>query len=165
MKKCYTCQQELNKSHFNKNKGRKDGLNGICKECSRKRSKRYYSENTNQHRKTVQQNSRLYKQQLRNWINTKIKILGCNICNEKEPCCLDFHHVESLEKDNLISYLVNTNSRQKLELELRKCVVVCSNCHRKIHKKLIPSPTNNHLKNIVVPKGSITSGLDNSTQL
>ena len=49
MKKCYTCQTFKNEVDFNKNKSKADGLNNICKHCSRERSKKYYSENHEKH--------------------------------------------------------------------------------------------------------------------
>jgi heterodisulfide reductase subunit B len=61
---------------------------------------------------------------------------GCAFCKENEPACLDFHHVSG-KKENLVSKLVN--SRNKFLKEAAKCIVVCSNCHRKIHAGILPA--------------------------
>jgi protein-arginine kinase activator protein McsA len=53
MKKCYTCSSYKDELQFNKNKVKKDGLNTICKECSKNRSKQYYRENTEHHKKVI----------------------------------------------------------------------------------------------------------------
>ncbi len=55
---------------------------------------------------------------------------GCRLCDEKEPCCLDFHHLHS--KDFDISQMRGMNDI-KVKAEIAKCVVLCSNCHRKVH--------------------------------
>ena len=56
----------------------------------------------------------------------------CVVCGECENCCLDFHHIE--EKDLSISRMVeNRRSLVEIHKEIEKCMVVCSNCHRKIH--------------------------------
>ena len=60
--------------------------------------------------------------------------LSCVLCNENESCCLDFHHLEESKKDFSISKgLVNGKSLEQLFKEIEKCVVLCSNCHRKVH--------------------------------
>lgn len=57
--------------------------------------------------------------------------LSCIICGESDPPCLDFHHLDSSQKEYQISDLVM--SKEKMREELKKCVPVCANCHRKIH--------------------------------
>jgi hypothetical protein len=56
------------------------------------------------------------------------KSKGCCLCGESDPACLDFHHLDSEEKEFEIAQL--TLSKSKMEEEIRKCVVICSNCHR-----------------------------------
>lgn len=58
---------------------------------------------------------------------------GCYLCGEKHPARLDFHHLG--EKTVNISSAVRQLgwSIQKVSVEIEKCVVVCCNCHRKIH--------------------------------
>ncbi len=67
----------------------------------------------------------------------KAKIKGCAICEEKSPVALDFHHIDPSQKKFSIGgyYLIKTDA--EVEEELAKCVVVCANCHRKIHAGLI----------------------------
>ena len=56
---------------------------------------------------------------------------GCTRCDEKDPACLDFHHLGG--KDAKVSSLVNC-SEQRLRAEIEKCIVLCANCHRKEHR-------------------------------
>ena len=55
---------------------------------------------------------------------------GCVICGEKDPCCLEFHHLNPTEKEFGISEL---RSMEKTLKEIKKCIIVCRNCHAKIH--------------------------------
>lgn len=151
MKKCYTCQKEKSLIEFNKNKSRKDGINSICRECSRQRSKLYYTDHKDAHKKTVYGYKKRYVTELRKWVSTEIKKGGCCICDEKESICLDLHHVNSEEKTGWIHKLISDNSRTRLVEELNKCAVVCSNCHRKIHAGLIPNPVEKKLNGIKLP--------------
>lgn len=60
--------------------------------------------------------------------------MSCCCCGERARECLDFHHVDPATKEFSISYMKNKfASVDRLKSEMSKCVVVCSNCHRKIH--------------------------------
>jgi hypothetical protein len=71
---------------------------------------------------------------IRRWFeNYKIK-LKCKKCQENHPATIDFHHKEGEEKERNISYLVsNGYSVEKIQKELKKCQVLCANCHRKLY--------------------------------
>ena len=56
----------------------------------------------------------------------------CAIC--RYDGCLeafDFHHVDPLTKDFVISS--SMTSWKAIEDELRKCVLLCCRCHREVH--------------------------------
>lgn len=151
MKKCYTCQAEKPILEFNKNKSRKDGLNSICKDCSKQRSKKYYTDNKVVHKQNIRRNTKRYVAELKEWINFVIRKNGCSCCFEKAVVCLEFHHVIQSEKEDLVSKLIHSNSRTRLVEELNKCAIVCSNCHRKIHAGLIPNPIDKKLSGVRLP--------------
>lgn len=50
---------------------------------------------------------------------------------------MDFHHLNSIDKDFTIS--ARMTSWTAIERELKKCVLVCCRCHREIHDGLHPS--------------------------
>lgn len=62
----------------------------------------------------------------------KLKVKCC-LCGETFNRCLHFHHKNPKEKEIDISSCYNRKSIEKLIIELQKCVVVCFNCHIKIH--------------------------------
>lgn len=153
LKLCKVCGQYKEESEFPKHSpGR---LRSTCKECwnkinrekrdpekERERGHQYYLEhkeqviartkkwaenNKEKRRKIVKEmRERRYKEFL------KLKEgLSCIICGESDPACLDFHHLDESQKEYQISDLVM--SREKMKEELKKCISVCANCHRKIH--------------------------------
>lgn len=65
------------------------------------------------------------------------KKTGCFICSEVEPACLDFHHLGG--KDYIVSAMLGMNDVKVTE-EISKCVVLCANCHRKVHAGLLDIP-------------------------
>lgn len=61
----------------------------------------------------------------------------CQRCKyNKSVCALDFHHVNSNEKDSIAQTVLTTNDHEKIYAELNKCVLLCSNCHREYTAKL-----------------------------
>ena len=59
-----------------------------------------------------------------------------NICRCGESCihCLDFHHKDPSIKDRCINHAAKAPvSSQRLQEEVKKCIVICTNCHRKLH--------------------------------
>ena len=46
---------------------------------------------------------------------------------------LEFHHVDSSQKDFGISQDGYTRSWERVRQELDKCVLLCANCHRELH--------------------------------
>jgi hypothetical protein len=74
---------------------------------------------------------------MRNYKST----LSCKICNESATCCLDFHHRDPSQKEFVLSDMANRGQSIKvIEKEIAKCIVLCSNCHRKLHAGLIDLP-------------------------
>lgn len=136
LKTCTICKKALPRSSFNKRNSSADGLQTHCRECNRERSRNYYHTNKEHHLKNIYKNREKYKNELQSIVNT-IKKKGCKYCDEKEVCCMDFHHKDPSVKEENISVLIHSISRAKLLNEIKKCDVVCSNCHRKIHNGLI----------------------------
>lgn len=72
-----------------------------------------------------------------------IKILGgrCMICGyNKCPDVLEFHHRDPKRKEFNLSLDKLTRSWDQVELELRKCVLLCANCHREYHAGVTQLP-------------------------
>lgn len=74
----------------------------------------------------------LLKEQAIAYLGGKCVICGYNRC----PAALDFHHQDGRDKDFTIS---SKASWQTIEPELRKCDLLCSNCHREVHAGWHPS--------------------------
>jgi hypothetical protein len=76
------------------------------------------------------------KRELGNWLREYKSKLTCEICPESDPVCLDFHHRDAKTKDFTIATLKQNGwSIDKVLREIKKCMVVCANCHRKLHAR------------------------------
>ena len=62
----------------------------------------------------------------------------CSVCGYKKYIgALEFHHTDQGEKDFGLSERGLTQSWEKIKKELDKCILVCSNCHKEVHSKLL----------------------------
>jgi uncharacterized protein (DUF3084 family) len=59
--------------------------------------------------------------------------IACIRCGESDPACLDFHHRNPNEKELTLSLAIARASLKRIQAEVVKCDVLCSNCHRKTH--------------------------------
>ena len=61
----------------------------------------------------------------------------CQLCGyQRDIHALEFHHIKS-EQKNFSFNKANAVSWEKTKEELKKCILVCANCHREIHSGLI----------------------------
>jgi len=68
------------------------------------------------------------------WLRAVKDQSGCLNCGEDHPATLEFHHVDRREKRYNISEMVKTGMPvEMIEHEALKCVILCSNCHKKFH--------------------------------
>ena len=78
------------------------------------------------------------KQALRNWLDEYKTGLACEMCGEKHIACLDFHHRSSMKKELTDGNIKGMGwGRERVLNEIKKCMVICANCHRKIHSKAV----------------------------
>ncbi|QGZ16283.1 putative HNH endonuclease [Erwinia phage Hena1] len=52
---------------------------------------------------------------------------------------MDLHHLDEETKDANVSDLMRRGTK-KLIAEMNKCVVLCANCHRKVHAGILVLP-------------------------
>lgn len=99
-----------------------------CKDCQKNYYRNHYDNNTQYY---VNRSKKIKKDIKIKFFQYKLT-LKCSRCIENDPRCLDFHHRKPEEKFMAVSLLVNRGATWKrIMLEVEKCDVLCSNCHRK----------------------------------
>lgn len=129
IKICKRCGKEKSIKDFNKNSAKKDGLQVYCKICDRKIGRDYYKKNWKQQILLSRQRNKERRKRIKSFlINEKNK--PCVDCGKKYPYyIMDFDHIKGTKKGN-ISRLVYEKSLKFIKEEIKKCDVVCANCHR-----------------------------------
>jgi hypothetical protein len=120
MKTCIECKYTKPHSDYHKSKRSPDGYNIRCILCK-----------TTRERKRYQKNKRfIHRYKL--WA-------GCSVCGySRNPYALEFAHVDSKDKwcrGEAWSHSAGKGvkfewSRKKIKNEIKKCTVLCANCHR-----------------------------------
>ena len=131
MKECSKCKVGKPQDEFGVSSRTRDKRNSWCKSCVRERGKQWYVDNLEKSKRKSSINNR----ERREWMNDVKNKYACVKCNENHISCLDFHHIDPSQKSFGVANSVNQYKLSKdiiLE-EIEKCVVLCSNCHRKFH--------------------------------
>lgn len=74
--------------------------------------------------------SRRNKDQVRK-VRNELRADGCELCPEKAPCCMAFHHIRRKTKQFCIGDSRH-RSEKAIRAEAKKCRVLCHNCHAKV---------------------------------
>ena len=84
-------------------------------------------------RKTKAEHKRKTSIANRNFIRRLKRLYGCSVCGYKKSLdALCFHHKR--DKKYIVSRM-SQNSRKSIKEEIRKCILVCHNCHSEIHEQ------------------------------
>ena len=135
-KKCYRCQETKEKKFFAfKNKTLKR-LQSICRTCQAKYHKKHYQENKSIYIRNTKVRNKKYKSNNKLYINEYKENKCCKFCTENTPVCLDFHHIND-KKFNVSKMKNGSYSIKSIQKEIDKCILICSNCHRKLHAGII----------------------------
>lgn len=130
MRVCQKCQKNKEESSFYSH----TQINGItyirseCKECTKEKHKKYRQENKLKRNELSRDRSRQNKEVLVEKFGGK-----CLDCGGIFPACVyDFHHLDPSTKEKQIAPWLSKKNDYYTE-ELKKCVMLCSNCHRIRH--------------------------------
>ena len=106
------------------------------------------------------------KQQVRAWSRKRelVELMGGKCCKcgyNNNYAALEFHHVDPQNKAfQLDSRHLSNTSMNKILDEVRKCILVCSNCHKEIH---YPNSSKSAVE--TVDAGSVRSIINRKEQM
>jgi len=129
---CFRCDLSKNVNEFSK---RIDGANNnVCRECKRIYDRQYHANRPEglKQRKVKLQRKRI--RTIRLQLTEYKKLHSCK-CGEDHIACLDFHHISDKKEINIADTIKRGWPFTRILEEIKKCIIICSNCHRKIHYK------------------------------
>lgn len=121
-KYCPSCKAYRNINDFYSRKNK--NLAGWCKFCVSK--------------KTTQRQRRL-KQMMVDYKGGKCQNPSCSTPGgyNRSINGLEFHHIDPTKKEFGLSQIRLCKMSEKIKKELDKCELLCANCHRELHEKLV----------------------------
>lgn len=134
---CCTCKENKKVDQFYKRSNSTDGLQSTCKQCMKVTHQNCRRRKIDHYRDVQKNHRRQLRDQYRAWKSEQ----GCACCGESEAVCLALHHRSPNEKEYKPSVLAQFSFEKFME-EAAKCIVVCHNCHAKIHARIITSDAN-----------------------
>ncbi|HEX6364872.1 MAG TPA: hypothetical protein VF000_01890 [Agromyces sp.] len=133
MKTCSTCSQRMELSEFNVRAASPDGRQSVCRRCNAVRSRRYYAENLEKHRKAVAAQVAKTRAAHLERIGDYLLEHPCVDCGEADIRVLDFDHRDGEDKTGEVMKLAKAAySWRRVSAEIAKCDVRCRNCHAKV---------------------------------
>lgn len=133
LKICSKCgKRKLVKSFYFRKKGPRSGqYYEKCKDCMKKRGRLYYHENQSRQLKLSLLRRAKYRKKIKDFL-IKAKNKPCMDCGKIYPhFVMDFDHRNSEDKKKDIARMVVGGwAIDKIKDEIKKCDLVCSNCHR-----------------------------------
>lgn len=131
LKKCSKCNSDKPIDEFSWKDKKNNRRSSECKDCHRKYRDAYYKNNKKKEIKRVHRR----RQELLEWFSNLKKTWKCSRCSEDHPAALQLHHRDPSEKEGGINLLIRRRgwSIEKILEEIKKCEVLCANCHFKEH--------------------------------
>ncbi|NTW61710.1 hypothetical protein HGB24_03450 [Candidatus Saccharibacteria bacterium] len=136
MKVCSKCDTLKAESDFfikDKKSGR---LHAQCKLCYKEHRAGYYKKHYSIYREQYLERARkrrhILRSEFRNNMLDYLSGKACAICGEKDIVTFEFDHILPSEKKFSISRSVSLGySWIEVKEELKKCRILCANCHKK----------------------------------
>lgn len=132
MKICTRCKVEKPFTDFCKCSARRDGHQPACKVCMNGSYTRSRNKDLERYKQVQAIRTTANVKRMRVWKEER----GCLFCRESFGPCLELHHTDPSQKDMQPSGAI-AYSWEAFLVEAAKCVLLCANCHRKVHHGLL----------------------------
>lgn len=105
-------------------------------EQKREAQRRWYKKHHEKIRDKLATYRKQNKANVRKWFRECKEKLECARCKENHPACLHFHHrIPSEKRFSVATAVASGLAIATIEEEMKKCDVLCANCHAKEHHK------------------------------
>lgn len=127
--KCLLPQEESEFSFKNKAKNLK---HKICNSCQREYKNKSYHKHYKENKEKFRTRNMAQKERNKKNFLEYLQDKCCIDCGEDDIIVLDFDHIDSNNKEFIISKFVTGGySWKRIEKEIAKCEIRCANCHRR----------------------------------
>ena len=143
MKCCKECQKLLPLDSYAMNQQYRDKKDPRCKDCynRRQRARKRVPDEKLKYRRPTRSSDGISKQAKVAYIQ-ELKTAPCTCCGTYEPPpSMDFHHLDETTKEFSLGKISTSRggifTLEQIKKEIAKCILICANCHRKLHSNLL----------------------------
>jgi len=101
-----------------------------CRECQKGQKNEWYVRNQPSERERLREQKAQNKATTQAYIWDYLSSHSCVDCGETDPRVLEFDHVRG-DNSTISKMVADNRSLSAIQNEISKCVVRCSNCHRR----------------------------------
>lgn len=123
---CSKCEKELELDKFSFKQKAKGTRRADCKDCFSKLTKKHYSNNKSSYLEYGRRRREKAKEFICNYLSDK----KCIDCDNSDIRVLEFDHIKTNKFSNIADMVRQAYSDNKILEEIKKCEIVCANCHR-----------------------------------
>lgn len=122
----------------------KDGIRPTCKKCKKAAVPPTRSTHAvdseyalKEKSRNIAKRAKYYKDNVASIRDYFGGVIKCSVCGYTDECFapFDLHHINPEDKHFGIHTKIDGSPFKNWKEELEKCVIICSNCHRKLHSK------------------------------
>jgi len=117
-------------------KHHKKGYQNLCIDCKSQYNKKHYIKDKEKYLNRATKRNKITKDILKQNITNFLLNKKCENCSETDIVTFDFHHRDPKgKKFEIAKGLVQGYLWETILEEINKCIILCANCHRKLHAK------------------------------
>lgn len=136
MKTCTKCHMAKSEADYFVKDKRTSKLHTQCKACYKEHRKTYYATHYEKYGELYRKRAKLQREKLRSIYRSGmlhyLSDKACVVCKESDVRVLEFDHIDQAQKSFTISQAVRLGYSWSETLEeMKKCRVLCANCHKK----------------------------------
>lgn len=129
-KLCPACSIVKTSDQFGLNRAKPDGKQTQCRQCRKATNRKYYERTKEVHNPSRHARREREKARVRDYVLSVLLREFCVDCGTSDVRVLEFDHVTDGKLFNISEAAAKGYSNQAIAEEIKKCEVVCANCHR-----------------------------------
>ena len=129
IRKCYRCGELKPSGDFAWRRKGKAQRDSFCRPCRSAYGREHYEANRQRYIDQAGEVKRRLTRERTMYLIEYFKTHPCMECGERDPIVLEFDHLR--DKSFAIGPSLTRTSWDKILAEMKKCEVVCANCHRR----------------------------------
>lgn len=102
-----------------------------CRDCMRKFNKASYERRSEERKAESREYQKSRRESLQLYVWEYLSTHPCIDCGESDPRVLEFDHIAGKKTRNVSDMVRLGYGIERIQKEIDKCVVRCSNCHRR----------------------------------